>query len=154
MVMKDTILIGNLKGGYARIQTLAHECMHSIQNRKMLLFNYIYSNIYIIYFFIITILTVFNIVQNKMLQLFILTTAGLVFYAIRSYLETDAMTKAKYLAKEYLDNTKQCNSEEIKKLMKSYDEINLQAIPFTNYTLLLKVIIKIIVYCIMCMISM
>ena len=73
MVISNTILIGNLKGGYARIQTLAHECMHSIQNRKLLLFNYIFSNIYILYFLVITIFTVFNMVSNKMLQLFILT---------------------------------------------------------------------------------
>lgn len=153
MVISNTILIGNLKGGYARIQTLAHECMHSIQNRKLLLFNYIFSNIYILYFFVITIFTVFNMVSNKMLQLFILTITGFIFYAVRSYLETDAMTKAKYLAKEYLENTEKCNSIEIEKLMNSYDEINKQAIPFTNYSLILKVLTKIIIYCIVCIIS-
>lgn len=153
MVISNTILIGNLKGGYARIQTLAHECIHSIQNRKLLLFNYIFSNIYILYFFVITIFTVFNMVSNKMLQLFILTITGFIFYAVRSYLETDAMTKAKYLAKQYLEDSKECNSTEIEKLMKSYDEINKQAIPFTNYNLILKVLAKIIVYCMVCIIS-
>lgn len=153
MVRNNTILIGNLKNGHARIQTLAHECMHSIQNRKMLLFNYIYSNIYIVYFLVITILTALNIVQNKMLQLFILAMAGLVFYAVRSYLETDAMTKAKYLAKKYLENTKQCSLEEIESLNRSYDEINQQAIPFTNYNLVGKVLVKLIVYCVICIFS-
>ena len=146
--MTDTILIGNLKGGYARIQTLAHECMQSVQNKKMLLFNYIYSNIYILYFLVIVVLTIFQVIPSNTLQLFILTILGFLFFAVRSYLETDAMTKAKYLAKEYLKNTNQCNQEEIEKLMKAYDEINQQSIPFTNYMLVMKVLIKLIIYCI------
>ena len=146
--MNDTILIGNLKNGYARIQTLAHECLHSIQNRKILLFNYIYTNIYILYFVVIILLTLFNVISNSILQLFVLTILGLIFFAVRSYLEIDAMTKAKYLAKDYLTNTKQCNEKEIEKLMHSYDEVNQQVIPFTNYQLVMKVILKLIIYCI------
>lgn len=147
MVMNNTILIGNLKGGYARIQTLAHECMHSVQNKKMLLFNYIYSNMYILYFLVISVLTIFKILPVSILQLFILILLGFIFFAVRSYLETDAMTKAKYLAAEYLNSTNKCNTEEIKQLMKSYNEINKQAIPFVNYTLMMKVITKVLIYC-------
>ena len=51
IAMTNKILIGNLRNSYTRIQTIAHECLHSIQNKKILKFNFIYSNIYLIYFF-------------------------------------------------------------------------------------------------------
>ena len=50
IAISDTIFIANIKDTYTRIQTIAHECLHSIQSRRLLLFNFIYSNIYIFYF--------------------------------------------------------------------------------------------------------
>lgn len=50
IAITNKISIGNLRNSYTRIQTIAHECLHSIQNRKILLFNFIFSNIYLIYF--------------------------------------------------------------------------------------------------------
>ena len=47
LVTSNKIFIANLKNSYTRIQTIAHECLHSIQNKKLLWFNFIYSNIYI-----------------------------------------------------------------------------------------------------------
>ena len=52
IAISNKILIADLKESYTRIQTIAHECLHSIQDRKLLLFNFFYSNIYIIYFLI------------------------------------------------------------------------------------------------------
>ena len=95
------------------MQTIAHECLHSIQSKKMLMFNFIYSNLYILYFLVISILTLCNIIQNKTLQLFILSVFGFIFFAVRSYLETSAMTKAKYLAKTFLEQTGLYKKEEI-----------------------------------------
>ena len=46
IAIQDKILIGNTHESFTRIQTMAHECLHSIQDKKMLLFNFIYSNIY------------------------------------------------------------------------------------------------------------
>src|SRR5574344_2046173 len=34
IAITNTILIGNIKQSYTRIQTIAHECLHSIQDRK------------------------------------------------------------------------------------------------------------------------
>ena len=42
MAIQDKIVIGNTHDSYTRIQTMAHECLHSIQDRKMLIFNFIY----------------------------------------------------------------------------------------------------------------
>ena len=56
LVISNKIFIANLKDSYTRIQTIAHECLHSIQSKKLLWFNFIFSNIYLSYFFIICIL--------------------------------------------------------------------------------------------------
>ena len=53
-----------MKNNYARIQTIAHECLHSCQDRTLLMFNFIFSNINMIYFFVISILTLFKIINN------------------------------------------------------------------------------------------
>ena len=45
LVTSNKIFIANLKNSYTRIQTIAHECLHSIQNKKLLWFNFIFSNI-------------------------------------------------------------------------------------------------------------
>ena len=36
LVTSNKIFIANLKNSYTRIQTIAHECLHSIQNKKLL----------------------------------------------------------------------------------------------------------------------
>ena len=52
LVTSNKIFIANLKESYTRIQTIAHECLHSIQSKKLLWFNFVFSNIYIIYFYL------------------------------------------------------------------------------------------------------
>ena len=66
VAMSNKICIGNLKNSYTRIQTIAHECLHSIQDRKILLFNFIFSNIYLIYFAIVFLLACFKSLPYKM----------------------------------------------------------------------------------------
>lgn len=124
LVMENKIIIANGNGSYAGVQTMAHECLHSVQNKKMLWFNFIYSNCYIIYTLAVIILTVLDVIKNTTMQLYILTLLGFVFYAVRSYLETDAMTKARYLARDYLEKKQMHSNEEIDSLIAAYDEIN------------------------------
>ncbi len=152
LVTSDKIIIASNKDIFTRIQTIAHECLHSIQSKKMLLFNYIYSNLYIIYFILISILTIFKIVNTYMLQVEILTILGLVYFFIRSALEYDAMIKARYLAKEYMEKCNVCTKEEIGEIIDGYDTINNIGIKGSNLSLLCSVIIKIIIYCVICII--
>ena len=42
VVVNNTITIANIRDSYTRIQTVAHECIHSIQSKSMLWFNFIY----------------------------------------------------------------------------------------------------------------
>ena len=67
IAISNKIVIGNTHGSFSRIQTMAHECLHSIQDKKMLIFNFIYSNIYFIYFAIISILVILKKLPNEML---------------------------------------------------------------------------------------
>ena len=102
VVFSDTIFIGNIKDSYSRIQTICHECLHSVQPRRLLLFNFIYSNICICYYWLSVILTIVGIFKDIKLQIIILSILGFLYYVIRAYLENDAMTKARFLAKEYM----------------------------------------------------
>lgn len=146
LVLNNSILIANIKDTFTRVQTIAHECLHSIQNRRTLLFNFIYSNIYIIYFLCICILSLLRLNEYKMLHLFILTIMSFIYYAVRSYLEMDAMTKAKPLAKEYLQEEGTLTRQEQDKIVENYEKINEIGIKLTNYKLVINCTIKIIIY--------
>ena len=82
---------------------------------------------------------------HKMMFLTILTILGMTFYVVRAYLENDAMIKARFLAKEYLQDQKISNKEEIDKIIKKYDELNDIGIKCTNFQLLSNVFLKIII---------
>ena len=150
LIMSNKIFIANLKDSYTRIQTIAHECLHSIQSKKLLWFNFIFSNIYIIYFLIICILAIFKLIPYKMMFLSILILFGLIYYVVRSYLENDAMIKARFLAKEYMEEIKISSEEEIKNIVKKYDELNDIGIKCTNFQLFSSTIIKCIIFCLIC----
>ena len=152
IVATNTISIANIKNSCTRIQTIAHECIHSIQNKRILMFNFIYSNIYIIYFMAICVLTFFNKIQNPMLQVYVLTLLSFIYYKVRSFLEIDAMTKAPYLANEYMIKSEILEKEEIGKIMNSYKKINSIGIKMVNLQFFAKCIAKIIIYCVICLI--
>lgn len=145
LVTSNKIFIANLKNSYTRIQTIAHECLHSIQNKKILWFNFIFSNIYLLYFAIIFLLGIFKVLPYKMLFMAIFLILSLVYYAVRTYLENDAMIKARFLAKEYMEDVKISTKEEIDKIIARYDELNDIGIRFTNFQFLSKILLKVII---------
>ena len=152
IAISNKIIIADVKESFTRIQTIAHECLHSIQERKILLFNFIYSNVYIIYFLAISLLKLFNILPYEMMFLTILIIGGFIYYFVRSYLEDDAMIKARFLAKEYMVNKKISSQEEINKIVHHFDKLNDIGIKSVNYALLLNVVIEILVFCVICII--
>lgn len=151
LVVNNTILLGNMENKYARVQTIAHECLHSIQNKKMLWFNFIYSNIYILYFYISIVFVLLRVFDNVTMQLLIILFLGFIQYVVRAYLENDAMTKSFYLAKEYLEEMN-FTKEKIEMLVDAYDKINKQAIPITNYQLFVQIIKRCLIYAIVTLI--
>lgn len=152
IVATNKILIGNLRGSFTRVQTIAHECLHSIQDKTLLMFNFIYSNIYILTFIVFCILSIFKLIQYKMLFISIYILMGFIFYFIRSYLENDAMTKARFLAKEYMEEENILSREEVQEVACEYDKLNNMGIIATNYSLLFGIIIKTIILSILMMI--
>lgn len=152
IAVTDKILIANIQDTYTRIQTIAHECLHSIQNRKLLMFNFIFSNIYLIYFIMIVILALLKILPYKLMFMNIFLILSLVYYMVRSYLENDAMIKARYLAKEYMEEKKISTKEEIQKIVAGFDKINNVGIKCINYNLYLGIMVKVLIIAIACMI--
>lgn len=146
LVMQNKILIGKINS-FARIQTIAHECVHSVQNKVVLKSNYIISNINNIFFIVLIILRLLNIVNLKVGYILIIAfiVMQVINYIIRSYLETEAMVKAEYVAKEYIEKSKITNETENKKITNGYREINKIGVKLYNYTLILKSVVKIII---------
>ena len=145
IAVTNKIIIAETKNSFTRIQTIAHECLHSVQERQIQLFNFIYSNIYLLYFIIIFILGLIKKLPNEMLFLNIFLILGMVYYFVRAYLENDAMLKARYLAQEYMEEKNISSKEEINKIMHGLDQINSLGIKGVNYSLLLGVLIKAII---------
>ena len=146
VALQDKIYIGNTHESFTRIQTIAHECLHSVQDRKMLIFNFLFSNIYLIYFLVICILVICKRLQNELLYSNILLIFSFIYYAIRVFLENDAMIKAEYLSKEYLYEKKISSNEEIEKIQNGFKEINRYGIIAINSNLFIKIMVKLIIF--------
>jgi len=140
----DKIVLGKMKIDYIRVQTIAHECVHATQSKKMQMFNFIFSNIYLIYYIVCIFLTIFGILTNYSLQIFILTLFAFIHYIIRSFLEIDAMTKAPWIAEKYLNLI--LNKEESEQLLQKYDIINKLGVPFVCFNIVANSLVKILLY--------
>ena len=152
IAIQNKILIGNTHQSFTRIQTIAHECLHSIQDRKILLFNFFYSNIYFIYWFVICILTIFNKNMNELIYSNILLILSLIYYAARVFLENDAMIKAEFVAKEYMEEQNISSKQEINKIVEGFKALNKGCIKGTNFSLFLGVMIKFVIFNILALI--
>ena len=148
IAVTNKIIIADVKDSYTRVQTICHECLHSIQSKKILLFNFIYSNFYLLYFFSIALLGILGKVTNKNLFFSLMIFFSYIFYFIRSYLENDAMIKAEFLAKEYMEEIKISTKDETNEIVNSYSKLNNLGIKMTNYKLFVETMLKTIVICI------
>ena len=146
IAITNKILIADLKNNYARIQTIAHECMHSIQDRRMLMFNFIFSNVFIIFWITMCILTITRVTTHTWEITFMLLLCTMIKIVIRGYLETDAMLKSRYLAEQYIKQKNITSKEETEKILKKYDEINSIGVPFTIVRILLGSLIGILIF--------
>lgn len=150
IAITNKISIANITNTYTRIQTIAHECLHSVQDRKILMFNFIFSNIYLLYFIIICVLALFKMLPNEMMFLNIFLIFSMVYYMVRIYLENDAMIKAKYVAKEYMEKSNVLTNEEITKITTGYEEINAIGVKMYLYRLLLEVLVRTLIFSVIC----
>lgn len=146
IAIQDKISIGNTHDSFTRIQTMAHECLHSVQDKKMLIFNFVYSNIYIVYFVVICILAIINKLSNEIMFSNILLILSFIYYVIRIFLENDAMIKAEYVAKEYIEEQNISSSDEIKKICNGFKMLNEGCVKGTNCSLFIKIMIKVVIF--------
>lgn len=146
IAMQNKVSIGNTHESFTRIQTMAHECLHSIQDRKMLIFNFIYSNIYLIYFVITCVLVIVKKIENIMLYSNIFLILSFIYYVVRVFLENDAMIKAQYIAREYMEEQAIVTEEEINKVFNGFKKLNKGLIKSTNCNLFIGVMIKLVIF--------
>ena len=120
--INDTIYISNVSKNASdenRVIVIAHECIHSIQNKVVQLANTVISNLYLILLLVTIILLFF-----KIDIIFILFPVMLLNIVVREYLELNAVTKSKdvfldyvkeYLSEEEIFNLDEYFSKEINK---------------------------------------
>ena len=156
LVMSNKIVIAKIKDSFTRIQTIAHECLHSIQSRRTLLFNFIFSNLFLLSFIVFLVLIFFRI-GEPMVYIQVYTFLSLIYLCIRGYIETEAMGKAKYLAKEYMQeySIKNANitTEEVEVLVDNFENLNKIGIPLTNFWLATITICKIIILALLAIVT-
>lgn len=145
-VFNNTITLGKFEQKYMKLQTLAHECIHSYQDKMLLWGNFIFSNIYLVYYILIVILEILNKLPYSQIHIMNLILSSLVQYILRNSLENEAMIKARYVAEEYIKENNFLDENEEKMLLKEYDRVNKIGIPFMNYYLISMNIIKIIIF--------
>lgn len=155
IAISNKIIIANIKDTYTRIQTISHEALHSIQNRKILIFNFIFSNIFLLYFLVSIVLIMLNL-GNSLIYIQIYIFLSIIYCSVRNYLENDAMSKAIYVAKEYMEDyaeeNKEIKEEDINILVSNFDKLNKIGIPFTNFYLITGTIVKIVILSILALI--
>ena len=147
VVATNTIWIANIQDTFTRIQTIAHECLHSIQNKTTLWFQFLLSTFYPLYFIFISILTIVGVVHHPMIHTILLLACGIVFFTIRAYLEMDAMLKARPLAEAYMSSKTDIPSQDTQTLLQGYDTINSLGVRLTLLQLWIKPMLRVIIYC-------
>ena len=83
--------------------------------------------------------------------MWVLALMQLTLYAVRSFLETDAMTRAEFMAQDYIEKTDYVTKEEKDKIIQTYKDVNKVGIKSYNYVLLMKALIKLLIYAIIMM---
>lgn len=149
MVFKNKIVIGKANV-ITKIQTVIHECIHSTQDKRLLKFNVIFANINNLYLLIISVSSLFNRISynTATICLWILALMQIILYAVRSFLETDAMTRAEFITQDYIEKTNYVSKEEKEKIIQVYKDVNKVGIKSYNYVLLMKALIRLLIYAI------
>ena len=90
--------------------------------------------------------------SNLNFLLIILILIQLVSFVVRSYLETDAMIRAEYIAKDYIKSKKILKNDDEQKVINTYKEVNKIGIKLYNYIIITKKVFSIIIFLLIAMI--
>ena len=148
IVATNSIIIANVKNTFTRVQTIAHECIHSVQDKRLLWFNFVFSNIYLVYFAAITVLALVNKLPNGGVFGIVLLAMSMLMYFVRSFLEVDAMIRARFVAKEYMESHQELISKDkIDLVVDNYDRLNDVGVKFYCFKLMFDYLVKVAVFC-------
>ena len=93
---------------------------------------------------------------NSLIYILVFIFSFFIIYIVRSYLETEAMSKAPFVAKEYMNEyktkNKEISDEDIDILVENFERLNKIGIPITNFYIILTNIVKVILLCILAII--
>ena len=105
------------------------------------------------YFAVITILALFNKLPNASSYAIVLVMMSILLFFVRSYIETDAMIRARFLAEVYMKSKRELISEEnIDLIVENYDKINDFGVKLYNFKLLFDYLLKVVIFCVVSMV--
>lgn len=143
IAVSNKILIANLKNSFTRFQTIAHECRHSIQNKKLQLSQFVLANLYKISFIVIIILQFIYKNISLYYYLGIIFVLGTAYQIIKYVLEKDAIINSKDLAINYLKLNTTLKENVIKDMENQYLQINKMGVNFILFTCVSDIAIRI-----------
>ena len=121
----------------SRIVHIAHECIHSIQDKKLIKFHFIFSNIQILYFLGIFIYFFYN--KDTSIRMPLLIIQLLIFVAtffMKIVLESDATYRGPQLAFSYLSD--KVGKDEIKGFKDNVEEKLYKMVPASYFGLYMQ----------------
>jgi len=123
---KDVIILKKDNKSSSRITQIAHECIHTTQEKTYLKANKIFSNIQILYF-LISLITMFYTEQYEFLLIAVelLILLGTIY--VKVVIEGDASYRSVQLSKEYLEE--KINKEEKEQYIKEASELIYKLMP-------------------------
>ena len=147
---KDVIILKANNSESSRFVHIAHECIHTIQNKEFLRANKFFSNLQIIYF-LISLICIINSKQNQLLLIAIQLVILLGTLFVKVVIEGDASYRSIDLAETYLMT--KITKQELESYIKEIRRIiyNLMPVYYINFFSqgMLMIIINIIVTLIM-----
>lgn len=139
---KDVIILKKDNKSSSRITQIAHECIHTIQDKTYLKANRFFSNFQIIYF-IITLISMFHVEINELLLISIQLIMLLGTLFVKVVIEGDASYRSVKLAEEYLKN--KINKEEKEQYIKESAELVYKLMPVYYFNFFSQGMIMIII---------
>ena len=77
---------------------------------------------------------------------------SIIYYVVRVFLENDAMIKAEFVAKEYMEEQNISTKQEINKIVKGFKQLNSGCIKGTNCSLFINIMIKFVIFSVLALI--
>ncbi|MEG1363904.1 MAG: hypothetical protein RSC92_05695 [Clostridia bacterium] len=138
---KDIIYLSNNNNTYKRVCLIAHECIHSIQNKILQKVNFILSNIELIFFVFLFIFLLFS--SNNNLPIVIAyVTINILSMVVRFILEAHATIGSVNLSKRYLSTKLETNDLDL--VIKDYRNKIIMLFPVFLINLFLFKILRIV----------